>query len=649
MALIKTQLVLTDGMSAKLRSINDAVNLVCNSLRNMDAVGDSAATDASFQSVSIEVSRTNTELEEAEKNTRDVGSAASGLESKFSRLAGIVASAFSVKKLVDLSDNVTMSSARLSLLVDDEGSVDALKQQIYGAAQEARTSYVETMSNVASFGLLAGKAFEDASGKVNTDELIKFSTLLNKNFIVAGATAQEQASAMLQLKQAMGAGRLQGEEYRTIIESAPLLARSIEDYMRNVKGAKGTLKEWASEGLLTSEVIKAATFASAEDIEERFKKIPLTWHQVWTMATNKFTVVMQPLLNGISWLAQNWTVLEPIVVGLATAIGILAGAVALYNAQQKISAFWALITAAHEAIKGGATVAAAAATKTAEGAQIGYNAALLACPLTWVLLIIIAVIAAIYAIVAAVNKVTGKTISATGLIFGTVSWLVSVIINIVIGLLNGLIQLVYTLFIEPFTGIIEWILNVCQGGFDSFGGAVANLIGQIIGWFLSLGQVVTRIIDAIFGTNWTSGLESLKGKVIAWGKTENSVTLDRIGSTELIKRVDNTDWFNAGYKMGQGFDEKVGGMFDTSGALDGIADDTSSIADNTKTTKEDLKYLRDIAEQEAINRFTTAEVKIDMTGMTNRIDSNMDLDGVINALTSGFAEALEVAAEGVHI
>jgi hypothetical protein len=300
-------------------------------------------------------------------------------------------------------------------------------------------------------------------------------------------------------------------------------------------------------------------------------------------------------------------------------------------------------------------------TAAASAAVFTFNSALLASPITWIIMLIAVVIGLLYGVVAIINKVTGSSISATGLICGAIAVAGAFIGNTVIGLLNALIQYIWAIFVAPFLGIVEWILNVCNGGFNSFGDAVANLIGQIIGWFLNLGKVVTTIIDAIFGTNWTAGLESLQSSVTAWGKNENAITLDKNAPT-VDYRFEYGDAWAAGNDFGKGIDAKIGGMFnmgglgDTSGFdLSSIADNTGLTADNTgKTadalavTEEQLEYLRDIAERDAINRFTTAEVKIDMTGMTNRIDGSADLDGVISQLTEGFTEALVTAAEGVH-
>ena len=300
-------------------------------------------------------------------------------------------------------------------------------------------------------------------------------------------------------------------------------------------------------------------------------------------------------------------------------------------------------------------------TAAASAAVFTFNSALLASPITWIIMLIAVVIGLLYGVVAIINKVTGSSISATGLICGAIAVAGAFIGNTVIGLLNALIQYIWAIFVAPFLGIVEWILNVCNGGFNSFGDAVANLIGQIIGWFLNLGKVVTTIIDAIFGTNWTAGLESLQSSVTAWGKNENAITLDKNAPT-IDYRFEYGDAWAAGNDFGKGIDDKISGMFNMGGPGDAsgfdlgdiaaytgeTADNTGKTADALAVTEEQLEYLRDIAERDAINRFTTAEVKIDMTGMTNRIDGSADLDGVISQLTEGFTEALVTAAEGVH-
>lgn len=377
--------------------------------------------------------------------------------------------------------------------------------------------------------------------------------------------------------------------------------------------------------------------------------------------------VIDVMVTGGAYIVDNWSMIAPVIGGVAAALAIYNGALLLHNAYEAASNGLKMIAAIRSVAHGTATAAETAATTGASAAQIAFNAALYACPLTWVVLAIIAVIAAIYLVVAAINKVQGTTYSATGVICGLVATAGAFIVNTGVGLLNGLIQLIWSIFVEPFLGIVEWVLNVTNGGFDSFGGAVANLIGNIISWFLSLGEVVTKIIDAIFGTDWTAGLNALQNNVLAWGKNENAITLDREAPT-IAYRASYSEAYNKGYDFGQGVENRIKNFFggtkddnsDNSGALGSygaasdmaanvanIAGDTSSISDSLDVSEEDLKYLRDIAEQEAINRFTTAEIKVDMSGMSNTVHNTNDLDGIVDGLTTRVLEAMEVVKEGV--
>ncbi len=377
------------------------------------------------------------------------------------------------------------------------------------------------------------------------------------------------------------------------------------------------------------------------------------------------------LISIASVFVDNWGTIQPLVLGIAAAMLLYNGYLitnnaitAISNAQKGIAAVKAYAAAAANTTLAATEKAEAMAKASATAAQYGFNAALLACPLTWILLIIIAVIAAIYMIVAAINKLTGSTISATGIICGAVAVAGAFVLNCAIGVLNAIIQALWTIFVEPFLGIVEWILNVCNGGFNSFGDAVANLIGNIISWFLSLGKVVTTIIDAIFGTDWTGGLSALQDKVLSWGKNDNAITLDRSAPTIDYRATYSGAW-DAGYDFGQGIDDKIGGLFDGSAldsmgafdlnnTLDGIYGNTGDTAANTAATadaldiaEEDLAYLRDIAEREAINRFTTAEIKVEQHN-ENHISKDADLDGIMDAWANDFAEKLEVSEEGVH-
>ena len=600
----------------------------------MQRASGQSINSAQFAAARSQLVGANTELDKMADNFQKAGSKADGLMGKISGIAAGIASIATVQKLVTLSDDVTSAQARLNLLVTDGGSVDELEAKIMASANRSRSAYLDTASAVAKLGLNAGNAFDH-----DMDQVIAFMEQVNKQFVIGGATAQEQSNAMVQLTQAMAAGALRGEELNSILDSAPGIARAIEQYMGV---AEGSIKEYAAEGKVTAQVVKNALFSVADETNAKFESMPMTWAQVWTMMSNIALQALEPVLTFINWLANNIEIIGPLVLGVAAALAVY------------------LI----------ATKGVAAATKVWTAVQTAFNAVMALNPVFLIIMGIILLIALIYAVVAAVNRVTGASTSATGIICGAVLVLAAIIGNTVIGLLNAIIQFIWSIFVEPFLGIIEWILNVCNGGFNSFGDAVANLIGNIISWFLSLGKVVTKIIDAIFGTDWTGGLNALQDKVLAWGKNENSITLDREAPT-IDHRFEYGDAWSKGYDFGAGVENKIGGMFNMGdgggfdmssmmgdvggfdmssmmGDVGSIAGDTGSIADSLSVTDEELEYLRDIAERDAINRFTTAEVKIDMTGMTNKIDGSADIDGIITELTDGFTEALVTAAEGVH-
>lgn len=676
MATIRSQMVLNDQVTGVLKNITRALDITLHSFEQMQDASANAVDVRLLNQARAGLGEVNLAVREMEENyrraaqqeqqvTRNIrqstqaeqqlnasirggNDALDGMVGKAKNLAATIGASVGLKKLIELSDQMTSTTARLNFIVDDGGSVKALEAKIMASAQRSRAAYLDTASAIASMGANAGAAF------TSNDELIAFMEQVNKQFVIGGASAQGQAAAMLQLTQAMAAGALRGEELNSILENAPGIARAIEQYMGI---AEGSIKSYAEKGAVSATVVKNALLSIADETNAKFNGMAMTWGQVWAQMGNIALKVTRPLLTAINWLANNLSVIGPILLGLGAAFLVF-----------QVAAHWTQIatvaTAAYNAVVNLLSIGFGVLTgntTAASAAVLTFNSALLASPITWIIMLIAVVIGLLYGVVAIINKVTGSSISATGLICGAIAVAGAFIGNTVIGLLNALIQYIWAIFVAPFLGIVEWILNVCNGGFNSFGDAVANLIGQIIGWFLNLGKVVTTIIDAIFGTNWTAGLESLQSSVTAWGKNENAITLDKNAPT-IDYRFEYGDAWAAGNDFGKGIDAKLGGMFNMGGPGDSSGFDLSSIADNTgltadntgKTadalavTEEQLEYLRDIAERDAINRFTTAEVKIDMTGMTNRIDGSADLDGVISQLTEGFTEALVTAAEGVH-
>ena len=717
MSSIQTAIELSDRMSAPLYNICTAVNMVISNFEALEYASSTAIDTSSMeearqlladgmvglQDITSATESARRKQEEYNQKIQAGSQHTDVLVNKVKSLVGAYVGISTVKNALDLSDELTQTTARLDMMVSQYNALngtmqttDELSQMIFLSAQNSRASYMDTAASVAKLGNNARDAF------ASTGEIVQFAELVNKQFTIAGASATESSNAFLQLTQALGSGVLRGDELNSIFEQAPNLIQTVADYM---DVPIGKIREMASDGQITADIVKNAMFAAADDIDAKFNSMPMTWGQLWTYYSNQALMTFQPVLQrlnemandqhmqtaltgimnalsgaatialnvidvmvtGGAYIVDNWSMIAPVIGGVAAALAIYNGALLLHNAYEAASNGLKMIAAIRSVAHGTATATEAAATTGASAAQIAFNAALYACPLTWIVLAIIAVIAAIYLVVAAINKVQGTTYSATGVICGAVYAAGAFIVNTGVGLLNGLIQLIWSIFVEPFLGIVEWVLNVTNGGFDSFGGAVANLIGNIISWFLSLGEVVTKIIDAIFGTNWTAGLNALQNNVLAWGKNENAITLDREAPT-IAYRASYSEAYNKGYDFGQGVENRIKNFFggtkddnsDNSGALGSygaasdmaanvanIAGDTSSISDSLDVSEEDLKYLRDIAEQEAINRFTTAEIKVDMSGMSNTVHNTNDLDGIVDGLTTRVLEAMEAVKEGV--
>lgn len=706
MATIRSQMVLNDGISGVLKRITNGLSTTLNAFEQVQRASGRAVDVTQIQAARAALAEANRDVdnmaeayrraaqqeEVLNKGLRNGASAADGLLGKVKGIVTTLAAGAGAKAVLGLSDQLASSSARLSLIVDDGGSVDALEQKIMASAQRSRASYLGTMQTISKLGLQAGDAFN------SNDELIRFTELLNKNFVIGGSSATEQAAAMYQLTQAMGSGRLQGDEYRSIIENAPMLAGAIEEYMRNVQGATGAMKDWSSEGLLTADVIKAAVFNSADEVEARFQQMPMTWGQVWTQMQNKAIAAFDPvlsklnqvanserfetvtdgivsglatiaavagvvldlLISGGSLVVDNWSWLEPIVWGLVAAF-------VAYNTVALITNGLNAATALAEGVKAAALAMSTGATFAATVAQYGLNAALLACPITWIVLLIIALVAAFYAAVAAINHFAGTSLSATGIVMGAFAVAGAFIINLILGVVNFVIGIGVELY-----NLIATFANFFANVFNDPVGAIINLFAGMFDFILGIVQSAASLIDTVLGTDMSSAVAGFRNTVAT--KVEEIVgdqveVMEKLNASDYqIQRIEYGDAWAAGNSLGRGIEDAVGGLFnfdlgaaenygaDSPFALDDISNNaaltaanTGATADALTATTEELEYLRDIAERDAINRFTTAEVKIDMTGMQNWIEGGADLDGVISALTDGFTEALLTAAEGVHV
>lgn len=711
MATIRTAIALYDGVTSPLKSMHKVMSIVLNSFEAMQRASGNSVDTSAIREAREELARAGAAFDSIEQNIRDANdqqqrfnhsirggtSAADGLRQKMKGIAATVGGMIGLKQALETSDQLTQTNARLNnalIKFDDGGSIKELEAKVMASAQRSRAYYMDTAAAVAKLGTNARDAF------TNMDEVIAFSELVNKSFVIGGAGAQEQSAAMLQLTQAMASGVLRGEELNSIFENAPGIIQSIAKYL---DVPIGQIRTMASEGQITADIVKNAMFEAAGDIERNFSNIPKTWEQIWTGMKNKALSIFAPILNklnqiansskfetvsngvigalaaiasvatvvldllitGASWVVDNWSWLSPVIYGVAAALGVYYGAQLAANTVGLISKGVHIAMAGAKMIQLAATGALTAATAAETAQQYGLNAALYACPLVWIIILIIALVALFYAAVAAVNKFAGTSVSATGIICGAFMAALAFIGNIFIALWNVAAE-VFVLIYNLVATVANFIGNV----FNDPVGAVCRLFFDLADTVLGVLQALASAIDAIFGSNLAGAVQGWRDSLGGWvdetfGK--GTEVMAKMSADDLkLDRFEYGAAFDLGYNFGEGIDSKVSdlfdgsamdsmGAFDIGNTLDGIYGNTGDTAENTVAmsdaldiTEEDLSYLRDIAEREAINRFTTAEISVDMSGMQNNISNGMDLDGVISGLTEGVNEAIDSMAEGVH-
>lgn len=710
MATIRTAIALYDGVTSPLRNMQKAMGIVLNSFESMQRASSNAVDVSAIQEAREELARAETAFDSIEQNIRDANdqqqrfnrsirdgsSAADGLWQKMKEIAATVGGMIGLKQALGTSDQLTQTNARLNnalIKFDDGGSIEELEAKVMASAQRSRAYYMDTAAAVAKLGINARDAF------TNMDEVIAFSELVNKSFVIGGAGAQEQSAAMLQLTQAMASGVLRGEELNSIFENAPGIIQSIAKYL---DVPIGQIRTMASEGQITANIVKNAMFEAAGDIERNFSNMPKTWGQIWTGMKNKAlsifapilnklnqiansskfeavsngvigalaaiasvaTVVLDLLINGASWVVDNWSWLSPVIYGVAAALGVYYGAQLAANTVGLISKGVHIAMAGAKMIQLAATGALTAATAAQTAEQYGLNAAMYACPLVWIIILIIALVALFYAAVAAVNKFAGTSVSATGIICGAFMAALAFIGNIFIALWNVAAE-VFVLIYNLVATVANFIGNV----FNDPVGAVCRLFFDLADTVLGVLQALASAIDAIFGSNLAGAVQGWRDSLGGWvdetfGK--GTEVMAKMSADDLkLGRFEYGAAFDLGYNFGEGIDSKVSGLFDGSAmdsmgafdignTLDGIYGNTGDTAGNTAAmsdaldiTEEDLSYLRDIAEREAINRFTTAEIHVEQHN-ENHISKDADLDGIMDAWANDFAEKLDVSEEGVH-
>lgn len=656
--------------------------------------------EATYHQIENEIKDVANAQNNMNKNIKSAANLAGGLVGK---LLGIASAYLSIRaitngieKATSLSDELTKTQARLNMVNDGMQTTAQLQEKIFASAERSGASYQNTADVVSKLLLRAGDAFR------SNNEAILFTENLNKLFIIAGASQEEMASASLQLTQALGSGVLRGEELNAVFEAAPNVIQTIADYL-NVP--IGKIREMASEGKITASVVRNAMLQATDEINKQYAQIPKTYGTIWTSVKNHALKAFQPVLQKIneianserfqrfiqnfitglyilatvvnfvleifmsigSFIYDNWSYIGPIILGIAAALGVLTTAL-IFNQL----ATWAVTFA-----------------------QWAWNAAMALSPITWIIVAIILLIALIYVIVAAINDVTGASISATGLIVGALAFLFSFIYNNFAFMMNFILTVAefwINVWKNPVYTIKRFFANLANNAIDmaismigSFDNAATNLANAFIKGANMAIKAINWIIDALnkipgvdigkigeisYRTSITSDLKGLKSKINNWvgKKPEDYVELPRLQFTSPIdnavkgynwgKNLSNFSGLKSlekqNYDLNSLMKNALGGMDGIKDALDkgnkagkDTADNTKKLANSVDVLEDDLKYLRDIAEREAINRFTTAEIKVTMTNHNN-ISSDVDLDGMIEKLEEKVAEKLQIAAEGVY-
>lgn len=606
-----------------------------------------------------------------------------------------------VGKLINLSDQYLQTTAKLNMIVDDGGSVTALQEKIYASAQQSGMDYMNAMSAISDLKLQTGAFSSD-------EDAMEFAGIMNMEFLMGGASQEQASSQLSALTESMSTGMISDGALALLSETAPSAVSSLAGYL-NVSNEK--LLEMAANGEITAGIFKDAMLSSSDAISERFSSFPMTFEQMWTSIKNGAMFAFQPVLqkiieianspafamiiNGViaalsvvgsivagilelissvaGFLYENWSFIGPLLTTAAIALGVFTAALGLYSLAAGISAIVSGTDAS-------AKTADAAATGTATIAQNGFNLALLTSPAGMFALIVTAIVLAVMALCEWISNLTGLSTSGFGIITGGINVVIQFFWNLCLTVAN----------------IAMAIWNALCAVANNIRVAFHNAICNIQSWWYDLLATVCEVVSAIaeelnkipFVEIDYSGVENAaqdyRDKAL---KARNSKEeYSNIGE-EFDKGMHTYDAFKDGWMeeafaygaaWGDSVVDNISSSFDGlfgSGAkqeqesllknpqnedlnnllndsamnsnIAGIADNTSNIKDSLDITQEDLKYMRDLAERDAINRFTTAEIKVEMNN-SNQINSTMDLDGIVDHLSLRLREQMEIAAEGVH-
>lgn len=706
MAQINASINLMNGMTQPLMNIVNSVNNVISTLRAVNNANINIDT-SSLQASQNLLNQTSADLlrwqQELENQIRENGDEAGRLNNRFREgggpLEGLIARAKRLaltlggitfgKKLLGLSDEITTMNARVNIMAKANEDPEDIKRALFESAQRSRADYFATANAAATMGITAKDTFGSSK------EVISFMELANKQFTIAGTEGAAKEGAMLQLQQAMSMGVLRGQEFRSVQQGMPTMI----DYLAKHLGkTKAQIKEMADQGKLTASVVKAAMFGAADDINKKFESMPKTLGQIGTSIKNTFIKNFEPVSEKLSKMFNSESFknfVDTISMGINISIlaigGLISAVAGVVNWIRKYSSYiipvlaivtagfvqlkWAVIASTAATIKdtiakgvnaaatlgltavyalyNGAVALATLATGIMTGSTAaltvgikGLSAAFLACPVVWIALAIMGVVYAIYKLVEWLNKTKGMSLSTFGVITGAIAYFVTSTFNL----------------LKVFANNIMFTISIIYNNFATFAEFLANLFNDPVtavkNLFLDLGEniikiltTVSGVIDKVLGTNLSSGLNDFQDKLNTWRNEnvkENKIKIPRM-NPEYFQLSDPKEAFKNAHDKTVEIANNIKGSLNlgvTNDYLKTIAGNTGKTNSTLDLTKEELKYLRDVAEQEVINRYTTASINNNNT-FNNNINSEMDVDGVVSKFYNRLAEAASTVAEGV--
>ncbi|HBG7288270.1 tape measure protein [Clostridioides difficile] len=779
MATIQTSIRIFDGMTPAFRHMTTAMNIVLSSFEQLQRTSSNAVNANSIIRAREELARAEAGFDRLERQIReadgqqrrlneDINKGASSTDRLVGSAKKLAATYLGIRTLGglgNLSDQMTSTNARLSMINDGQQSDSGLSKMIFQSAERSRASYLDTAKIVSRIGMNAGKAFS------STKEIIGFAEQLNKKFVIAGASTEEMNSALLQLTQGLGSGVLRGEELNAVFESAPNIIQSIADYL---DADIGKIRGMASEGMLTADIVKNSLLAAAEQTNAEFEKMPYTLGQIFTSVKNNAVMVFGAIqkkiedtvssrgfrtfitdvkdslyvlgavgfnvfsgfinllsspafqnffnvmivgtslvVQGLGWIitqalsvanifSRNWSIISPIILGVVSAISTYIIALGIMQAVTIAGTVANWMSWTSEVIRQRGILGTARALAIGKAEQWGFNAAIYACPIFWIVLGIIAVISAVFILVAVYNHFAGTNISVISLAVGAWYWLCAVVYNIIAGIVNAInicvveianifrtgLYAVQCFFIDMANAGLKAGVNLDKA-FDKFATNLANGIIKAVNIAVKGLNWLVQQINKIPGLDLPQMKEFQKVNTVIGTKTTfkpiQKPPEPKAWKTELVEYKNLKSEFIKGYDVGHQLQNKLKDTFDISkiaedakkklglddlwdkkyglgdsigsaglnsplsdaakGAKD-TAGNTAKMAKTMDKSQEDLKYLRDIAEQETINRYTGVNIKIDMNN-TNNINSEADVDGIVNVLTEKLNDAMVVSAEGI--